>query len=187
MLSLQTKAEPYQYWFERIYFETGTNNCSTNRVLKLQRLHLVTANQSLTISVLVWTDLVSNWNQKLFQQPCSSAATTPCCHCQPKLGLSKLDYQNVSIKIGLSKLECVELLCGLFKPSGDNADGSTLEMKAKTKTNATFKTHKQKQQQKQTQQHLTNTHTQHTQTQTQQQQQQHTHFVDWSNSSTTSN
>ena len=51
----------------------------------------------------------------------------------------------MSIIIGLSKLECVELLCGLFKPSGDNVDWLKLEVKAKTSATATFKTQKQKQ------------------------------------------
>ena len=100
MLSLQATTEPYQYWIERSYFETGTNNCSNNRVLKLQRFHVVTANQNLTISLLVWKNLFRSWNQRLLQQPCSEAATTPCCHCKPQP-----NHINTGLKESTSKLE----------------------------------------------------------------------------------
>ena len=102
MLSMTTNAYDYLYWFEKVGFESETNGFCSSLILNVKRLNVVHFNKSLWSSVLIWTNLLRIWNQRILQQQCSCGETSQCCPWRPKpmiIGTKKKFSSNLKTTV----------------------------------------------------------------------------------------
>ena len=81
---MTAEAKDHRYWFQKICFESDTNNFCSNHCLMAKRVNAVHDNKHLGSSLLIWRGLLRNWNQRSLQQLCSYGETSQCCPWQPK-------------------------------------------------------------------------------------------------------